>query len=186
MSSNKIYNSIISPRGDEINYKEFENMRGYYLKLSYDIDYITIILYNTKILDGIKYEINFNKETFDRMSNIFKNLEIREIYNKLIDILNEDNYKIKQSGSDLLLTLITKDKKGNEKYFEFSLIKNSEINEYLKILSNEIKKLKNNGNIINELIEENQNIKNEIKSLKNIIYKNSNLNNYNNNYNSYN
>ena len=185
MSSNKIYNSIISPRGDEINYKEFENMRGYYLKLSYDLDHITIIIYNTKILDGIKYEINFNKETFDRMSNIFKNLEIREIFNKLIDILNEDNYKIKQSGNDLLLILISKDKKGNEKKLEFSLIKNCEVNEYMKILSNEIKKLKNNGNIINELIEENQNIKNEIKSLKNIIYQN-NLNNYNSNYNTYN
>ena len=107
MPSNTIKN-IVSPKGDSDDYKEFENKKGFYI-------FLTIIIYNTKNLDGIKYEINFNKEIFDRMSNIFKNLEIRDIFNKIKDILNDDNYKIKKSGSYLLLTLMSKNEKRNDK-----------------------------------------------------------------------
>ena len=70
--------------------------------------------------------------------------------------------------------LINNQKYGNSKH----------ILEYLEILINEIKRLRNKGNPDEELKKENIDLKNEIKELKNIIqsYESNNKNNFKNKY----
>ena len=154
------YNEIMTPRGD--NYKEFENLKGYYLKLSYTGQDIGITIFNMESLDGIKYEISINKNFLYKMNNSFKNLGIKDIFQEFYKRIKENKYTIKKRKNKIDLTLVMEQNK--KLLFDIPDTKNT--NEYYFFLLNEIKKLRKDNKIINDLIQDNQKIKNQIKELK--------------------
>ena len=165
---------LITPEEEEdkLNYKEFF-LEEYYLKIGYFNEKIFIIVYNIEKLDGIRYEINIKLENIYKLNDIFKSFNnIEEMYIGFLKLINENKYMIKMDENNIIFSFILTDILNNKKEINFTLKNNKiENNEYINILSNEIKKLRNNNKILNELKEENKQIKNEIIKLKNLINK---------------
>ena len=179
--------------GKALKSNEYYNLGKYYLKLFYtDGNQLNIICYNMEILDGIKYELKINLEQIYEISNIFRQyINMSDLYELVIDLIKENKYEIKKGdNNNLNFNLIISDIKRNNHLIKLVLVseKNNNTQEYINILSNEIRNMrminKNNIQEIKELKEENKEIKKEINDIRNILYefqKNNNNNNDNNN-----
>ena len=159
--------SIDSKINSFIEFKEFQNLNDYYIKVGYNNSELIIILYNIELLNNQRYEIKRGLESILNFQKIFKsNNHISEIYKQVISFLNEGKYKIKHNPNDSITLTLNKN-------IDFTLICHKDNNEYLQILSNQIRNLKNKNNTCNKTItklqEENDSIKKEISELKNLI-----------------
>ena len=162
-----------TPKSDDIpNFKEFYNLSGFYLKLSHIQDELVIIIYDIEKLDGVKYEMKIKLNDIYQLSSLFKGYSnIQEIYNLIIKLINENSYSLKKVKNEVIFLLKMKDILNNIKEIQFIVgesnnkvnIKN---NEYINVLINEIKQMRSNNKLIDELKEENKYIKNEINKLK--------------------
>lgn len=167
---NKNYGSNII-ENKQINYidsKEYSNLNEYYLKVGYNnINELIIIIYNNELLNGNRYELKRGLESIISFHKNFKSsCSISDIYKQIICFINEGKYKIKLNHNDTITLTFNK-------IIEFNLIRHKEENEYLHVLSSQIRNLKNKNNICNKTIlklqEENASIKNELNELKNMI-----------------
>ena len=129
-----------------IEFKEYPNLNDYYIKVGYNNNELIIILYNIELLNNNRYEIKKGLESILNFQKYFKpNNHISEIYKQVISFLNEGKYKIKHNPNDnIILTL--------NKNIEFTLICHKDNNEYLQILSNQIKNLRTKNNTCNKTI----------------------------------
>ena len=145
--------------GDIIKYDEY-NIRDYYIKLFYnDVDELNIICYNLVLLDGIKYGLKMNLQDIYDLSNIFRQYtNMKDLYQFIIDLINEEKYELIKDNKNLALKLVISDIKKNEHKISFILVQenNNNTQEYINILSNEIKSMR----IINDKVNT------EIKQLK--------------------
>ena len=166
--------------GDAEKYNEFYNFGEYYIKLSYtSLEELCIICYNMVILDGIKYELKISHQKIYDLSNIFRQYtNIKDLYDFIIDLISENKYQMHiNNDKNLVLQFTISDIKKNEHKIAFTLIhdNNNNTQEYINILSNEIKNMRkiNNKNIkeISDLKNENEEIRNEIKNIKDILSK---------------
>ena len=165
--------------GEVIKFNEYYNLLGkYYLKLFFtDGDQLNIICYNMEILDGTKYELKINLQEIYEMSNIFRQYtNIKDLYELIIDLINENKYEIKNgNNNNLIFNLIISDIKRNNHIIKFVLIneKKNNTQEYINILSHEIKNLrminKNNIQELKEIKEENKEIKKEINDIRKML-----------------
>ena len=164
--------------GEVLKCNEYYNLDQYFLKLFYtDGDELNFICYNMEMLDGIKYELKIKLEEIYEMSNIFRQYtNMKDLYELIIDLINDNKYEIKNGNDNNLIFNITiSDIKRNNHIIKFVLIneKNNNTQEYINILSNEIKNLrminKNNIQEIKEIKEENKEIKKEINDIRNIL-----------------
>lgn len=82
-------------------YKEYY-LKEYYLKIGYNANnQIILIIYNIQLLDNIKYEIKIYLNDFYTVNKSFKIYDnIKEIYDALIKIIEENNYKIKKQSNE--------------------------------------------------------------------------------------
>ena len=57
---------IMKPQNGQIlsNFKEFENLGGYYLKIFYNEYEMTILAYNIELLEGRRYDIKMKLNDF--------------------------------------------------------------------------------------------------------------------------
>ena len=172
--------SLITITGDIKKCDEFYNIRDYYMKLFYTSnDELNIICYNMELLDGIKYQLKIELQNIYNLSNIFRQYtNMKDLYEYFIDLINEGKYELlKNKDNNLTLNLVISDIKKNDHKISFVLIheNNNNTQEYINILSTEIKNMKSiNNNYITEikqLKEENQDIKNEIKEIKSLLLK---------------
>ena len=132
-----------------------------------------------ELLDGIKYQLKKELQNIYNLSNIFRQYtNMKDLYEYFIDLINEGKYELlKNKDNNLTLNLVISDIKKNDHKISFVLIHESNNNtqEYINILSTEIKNMKSiNNNYITEikqLKEENQDIKNEIKEIKSLLLK---------------
>ena len=164
-----------------IHYQELNKMGDYYMKLSYtDKEALIILCYDIKNLDGICYEIKIQIQEIYNINDIFRQYNnIKDIFCLIIDLINEQKYKIeKKNENSLIFSFIVTDIKKIDKKVEFILKNknNNDIKEYINILSNEIRVLRNNNEINNKEIKE---LKEEIKIIKDMIMKNNIKNNDN-------
>ena len=179
--------------GEVLKSNEYYNLGKYYLKLFYiDGDQLNIICYNMEILDGIKYELKINLDEIYEKSNIFRQYtNMKDLYELIIDLINDNKYEI-ENGNDnnLIFNLSISDIKRNNHIIKFDLVnkKSNNTQEYINILSNEIKNLriinKNNIQDIKDIKKENKEIKQEINDIRNILLefqKNNNISNNDNN-----
>ena len=164
-------------------FKEFFNLNDYYMKIGHNNNELTIILYNMDLLNNHRYEIKKGLESILNIQKHFKsNNHISDIYKQVILFINEGKYKIKSNPNNDTITLTL------NKVIDFNLVCHKDNNEYLQVLSHQIKNLKNKNNTCNKTIiklqEENESIKKEMNELKNMIlnmqYQNNT--NYNQNY----
>ena len=164
-----------SKNDDNSNFKEFYNLSGFYLKLSHIQDELDIIIYDIEELDGVKYELKINLNEIYHLGHIFKGYStIQEIYKLIIKLINENNYslkKLEKEKNKMIFLLKMKDILNNIKEIQFVMAERKDIvninnNEYINILINEIKQMRKNNKLIDELKEENKYIKNELNKLK--------------------
>jgi len=150
---------------DSMKFKEFYNLSGYYMKLSHIKDELGIIIYDIEKLDGVKYELKIKINDLYQLSSSFRAYSnIKEIYELMINLINGNNYSLKKDKNELIFILKIKDNFNNIKEIQFIVGENNDKaniinNEYIKVLINEIKLLRNNNKLIDELKEENKYIK---------------------------
>ena len=162
--------------GEVIKFNEYYSLLGkYYLKLFFtDGDQLNIICYNMEMLDGIKYELKIELQEIYEMSNIFRQYtNMKDLYELIIDLINDNKYEIKNGNeNNLIFNLTISDIKRNNHIIKFVLIneKKNNTQEYINILSHEIKNLrminKNNIQELKEIKEENKEIKKEINDIR--------------------
>ena len=170
--------SFTTISGEVIKANEYYDLGKYYLNLFYtDDDKLNIISYNMEILDGIKYQLTKNLQEIFEMSTIFRQYtNMKDLYEFIIDLINDNKYEIKNGNdNNLTFNLTINDIKGNNHLIRFILYheKNNNTQEFINILSNEIKNMReineNNVQEIKELKEENRDIKEELKDIRNIV-----------------
>jgi hypothetical protein len=158
-----------------VNFQEFYDIGEYYLQLTYyGNEEISIVCYNTDKLDGIRYQKNLDIQQFYNINNIFRQYtNINDIYELIIDLIKDKKCSFSMSSENVLYFSFTiTDIKRNNRKVEITLTNhNSNTKEYIKILSNEIRTIRNNYN------QEIKEIKDEIKLIKNMILKNNNSTN---------
>ena len=161
-------------------FTEFNNIEGYYIKIGYNKGLI-ITVYNLNALDGRRYENQINIASLYKLNIKFKELRfIKSIYNYIIDLVNENNFRITPEKDSLIFKLILKDDYNQNEVtiylsnFErnFGNYKNNM--EYITILTNEIKRIRN-SDLVDNLKQENKNLKEEINELKTILSTNKTL-----------
>ena len=170
MSSHKIID-FVTPKDKEPfqSNKEYQNLQGYYLSLKCLNDQINITSFNLDLLDGIKYIFEININQLYKKNQYFKSFyNIVDIYKEIIRLIDDNKYKITKNEKYLVFSLIITNNNNNDDEINFTLINSGKFNnEYTNILLKEIKRLRNDNKIINELKEENNNLKKEIEKLKN-------------------
>ena len=167
MSRNNRYKTNTPIGGDNNDNKIYEDLNGYYLKFIYNEENILIIAFNIELLDGIKYGIKINKDMIYEMNDTFKKYEyeIDHIIKLFDDTIKENKYQIIQQNNSLELILKIKDRIKGEKSLQFSLSNSKKEDEYLALLSIEIKKLKRKINEITNNSESKEESQNEDNSL---------------------
>ena len=139
---------------EEANSKEYDDLDGYYAKISFIEDEFSIIIYNIASLEGIRYELKMNKIELYKVTPAFKKLgKFYEIFKMIIEIIDEKNYKIIQEDDKLKLILTVCNSLIEEKEITLILKKNKkdDKNEYIRILSDSIRKLRLNDNFSNDI-----------------------------------
>ena len=175
----------------------------FYLKLELaNNNELYIVNYNTKKLDGIKFFLKLTIGILQKASDLFKKFDkIEKIYDIIIKIIEEKKYKLYHSSSKVIFSIMPNNiiNNTNEILFYLNKISNEPNNDFFKVLSDEINKLKkiiyklinpeeiniNNLTEIKKLKEENIQIKKEINKLKQLIIDNG-INNTNSNNNTIN
>ena len=181
-------------------YKDFY-LGDFYLKLELtNNNELHLVNYNTKKLDGIKFFLKLTISILQKSSDLFKKFDkIENIYEIIIKIIEEKQYKLYNSANRVIFSIIPNLIINNKKEILLYLnkVSNDINNDFYKVLSDEINKLRkiinklinhenindNNDNINNNnlteikmLKEENTQIKKEIDNLKQMINNNSGLN----------
>ena len=159
-------------------FKEYYS-QNYYLKIIFENEFLTITVYNLNTLDGIRYERFINSHDLASYENI-KKYNLKEIYDKFIISFNENKYEFQEEGGNFIkLKIYLQNNENKEEKIEIKLdiSKKNILDEHNKILIHEIKKLRENNDIISKLNEENKIIKTELEDLgkKILEYKNENL-----------
>lgn len=155
-----------------VKFQEFYDIGDYYIQITYyGNEEISIVCYNTDKLDGIRYQKNLDIQQFYNINNIFRQYtNINDIYELILDLIKEKKCSFSMSSENVLCFSFTiTDIKRNNRKVEITLTNhNSNTKEYIKILSNEIRTIRNNYN------QEIKELKDEIKLIKDMIFKSNN------------
>jgi len=140
--------------------KEYFNLKGYYLRLYLTNNQLSLISYNSDLLNGIKYESKINSEDIKANDKI-KNFTVVDLYDLISKKIREKKIMIQGNTDSITLSLLENENINNDKNIQLILLKNNRVfvTEYENVLSNTIKNLK----------EENKIIRNEINEIKNIL-----------------
>ena len=142
--------------------KEYYNLNGFYLKIFLQNQNISLISYNSNLLDGIKYSKSINIDEIKKDEKI-SNLSVIQLFEIIIKKIEEKKYMIKADNNDIILTIFKNNTFNSNTDLHFILTKHSQFpkNEYENVLSN----------VIINLREENKIMRNEINQIKNILVK---------------
>ena len=139
-------------------FKEFGYLEGYFLRISIASTDIVFTVYNLEALDGKRYECQLTLSSLYKMNYKFKQLHsIRDIYDYIVKLIEENYYKITPDITNLKLTLLIRGNFNQNTEVQVYLTcferkygnaKNQQ--EYINILANEIKRLRSTSKIIDE------------------------------------
>ena len=162
-----------------LHFKSYIN--DYFITITLDEEEILIKIYNTITLDNIRYEISLDINDMKNISNCFNNFDLNAIYNILKNLITEKKLKLEKKFNDLILSFLIADLgyQNNNSRIQIILFGEKDSNEYLNILTNEIKALKNQINELNNQVSELNRKNNEINlsNNRNQLLFNSNNNN---------
>lgn len=149
-------------------------IKDYFIYITLDEGEISIILYNTITLDNIRYEITLDMNDMKNISNCFSTFDINAIYNILINLITQKKLILEKQYNDLVLSFLISDigiqTKNN--LIQLILFGEKDPNEYLNILTDEIKTLKNQVNELNNKVKD-LSRKNQINITKKNIFNNN-------------
>ena len=145
--------------------KEFYNLNGYYLRLYLTNQQLSLISYNSLLLDGIKYETKIKSEDIKKNDKI-KHLTLIGLNELIINKIKEKKYTINGDENIVTLSLLDNIESNPNKDIQIMLLKNSKdiTNEYENVISN----------VIMSLREDNINLHNEINEIKNLLKSSNN------------
>ena len=155
---------------NELSSKFIENnFNQYYIKLSYHLDII-----NIQIKDNCNiYESNFNLEILHQYKLLISSLTIDEMIEFINGLINQKNIKIEKNKNNLKLILISL--LPNHPNVELIINKKNIIsNELIEKLINEIKEIKNENNKLKNRIEKIENKNNILNKRIELIENNNN------------
>ena len=137
--------------------KQYENLNGYYINISYLNDKLSIILYNLELLDEKKYELEIELNDILKKHSIFKNYRtMKKVFNFLNELIHEKHYTINEGSESLIFSFLIEDKENDKIDFEINIEEKVNKKEYIRILRNIIFQSRNEINF-------EQNSKTEIK-----------------------
>ena len=149
-------------------------IKDYFIYITLDEGEISIILYNTITLDNIRYEITLDMNDMKNISNCFSTFDINAIYNILINLITQNKLILEKQYNDLVLSFLISDigiqTKNN--LIQLILFGEKDPNEYLNILTDEIKTLKNQVNELNNKVKD-LSRKNQINITQKNIFNNN-------------
>jgi len=174
----------MNPQNNNSNiFKSF--IKDYFVTISLNEEDISIIIYNVTLLDNIRYEINLDLNDMKNLSFCFNNTNLNGIYNILINLINLGKLNLEKQFNDLILSFLITDagfQINNNTPVKIILFGDRDSNEYLFVLTQEIKRLRNQVNDLNNKIN---NINNQSQNQINMNQINQNnpniINNANNN-----
>ena len=154
-------------------------IKDYFVSISLNEEDISIVIYNTTLLDNIRYEINFDLEDMKNLSCYFSGTNLNGIFNMLINLINLGKLNLEKQFNDLILSFLMSDAgfQVNNMPIKIILFGERDSNEYLFVLTQEIQKLRNQLNDLNNKI----NNQNQNPISMNQINQNNNPNIINNN-----
>ena len=152
-------------------YKKYYNINNFYLKILLENDQIKLSAFNVEKLNEFRYYAHIDYHS--SIGDIIEADDMKTLYNKLINLLNEKKCEIKEKEKEdkINLILIKKNLDKEERKEIEMFAEKIDLDDYSKILFHEIKKLKENNEIINQFDEENQKLKKELKDMEDSIKK---------------
>ena len=115
----------------------YEDLGGFFTKIFYDNQNISIIIYDIELLNRIRYEIKISLKELYKEADIFNQKTIKEIYEIFIKLINQNSYKITcDNYSNIIFSLIINDSNNIVKEISFmsqNRIKDISI-EYIEVL----------------------------------------------------
>ena len=164
------------------NYSFKSIIREYFISIYLDNDEISIQVYNISLLDNIKYEINLDLNDMKNISYYLSSFNIIGIYDLFTKLLNNGQLNLEKQFENLVLSFYIKDigipcdNISGNKPLQFILFGEQDNNEYIKYLSGEVYKLKQQ---INQLTSNQNSFNNANANLNMNIQNMPNLNNNN-------
>ena len=155
---------------NELSSKFIENnFNQYHIKLSYHLDIV-----NIQIKDNYNiYESNFNLEILHQNKLLVSSFTINEMIEFINGLINQKNIKIEKNENNLKLILIST--LPNHPNVELIINKKNIIsNELIEKLINEIKEIKNENNKLKNRIEKIENKNNILNKRIELIENNNN------------
>ena len=125
--------------------KEYDNLNGYYINISYSDDLFSILVYNMELLDEKKYEIEIELNDLLKKHDIMKQLRnMQKIFDFFNDLIEKNNFSIIQEDKFIKFFFYLGSKNSNEKNdkigFLLKLDKKKDKSEYIKFLCKSIRK----------------------------------------------
>ena len=125
--------------------KEYDNLEGYYVKMSYSDDLFSIIVYNMELLDEKKYEFEIDiQNLFEKFQILKKFRTIKKIFEFFNDLIEKNNYNIIPDEKSIkfyfLLNQHDSNKEDDRICFTLVVDKKSDKNEYINFLCKSIRK----------------------------------------------
>ena len=106
--------------------KEYFNLEGYYLRLYLTNNQLSLISYNSNLLNGIKYESKINSEDIKANDKI-KNLTFIELYDLISKKIREKKIMIQANIDSITLSLLENENINNDKDIQLILLKNNRV-----------------------------------------------------------
>ena len=135
--------------------KEYEDLNGFYINISYRDDIFSIIVYNLELLDGKKFEVEIEYDDLLKKHNILKYYRtMPKMFDFFNDIIEKNNYKIIQEEKFLKFYFYLADNNSNKEVdnigFILKIDKRKDKNEYINFLCKSLRKSRSE-NIENKL-----------------------------------
>ena len=141
----------------DLKYKEYTNLNNHYLKIILTKECLSLIGFNTEILDNILYQFSITPEDIMN-NNKIKNISLAQLYDKIIDLIEKKKYLISGNKNTIVLSIFEGESFDINKDLQFFLIKS--IDDQSGTYEKAMKKL------IMSLKKENMDIKNQLQVLQ--------------------
>ena len=109
-------------------FKEYFNLGNFYLKINLNQEGISLTSYDTKVLDGVIYQILLTSEEI-KENKKFRNIDVKHLYEKIINLIETNKYIFSKENNCLVLSLIEGTNFDINNDVQFILIKSMEKKE---------------------------------------------------------
>ena len=140
-----------------LKFKDYTRLNNHYLKISLTEQCLSLIGFNTEILDNNLYQFAVTPEEIKK-NNKLKNFSLAELYDKIIDLIEKKKYLMNGEKNYIVFSIFEGESFDLNKDLQFILIKSND--DQSGTYENGMKR------IIRSLRKENTEIKTELDELK--------------------